>query len=156
MRNTPAHVFLGMPQDNLKTHQLEQLRLSDFDKYRRFAQKWLQRREKRQQQPQQQPHKTLRQLLEPPSAHNAPPGQHVNGQSLQSQSLQGEQRQQQNWGLLHQKLQHGANLGLTPNQPYPPQHHPHSPYGAQPYNGVPAQVRYYRFSRRMILHKRCR
>eukprot|EP00752_Nemacystus_decipiens_P010813 g9618.t2 len=108
--------------------------------------KWQQRREKRQQQPQQQPqqeqHKTLRQLLEPPSVQNAPPGQHINGQSQQSQSLQGEQQQQQqhNWGLLHQKLQHGANLGLPPNQLHRPQHHPHLPYGAQPYSGVPAQV----------------
>ena len=137
MRNTPAHVFLGMPQDNPKARQLEELRLSDFRNYRRFAQKWLQRRNEKQRQQHPQQHQSLRQLVQPPPGHHALPGQSLLGQS---ESLGGVQEKQHNWGLLHQQLHYGTNVGLPPNQTYQAPHPSQAPFG-QPYTGVPVQVR---------------
>lgn len=65
MRNTPAHIFLGMPQDNSRTKQLEDLRSSQFEKYRRFAQRWLQRKREKQLQQQPQMQQLNADLLQP-------------------------------------------------------------------------------------------
>lgn len=85
MRNTPVHIFLGMPQDNSRTKQLEDLRHSQFDKYRRFSQRWLQR--KREKQLQQQPQ--LQQLnagVLQPQLHGGTNSQHAQFQQPQPQT----------------------------------------------------------------------
>lgn len=91
MRNTPAHIFLDMPHDNVRTKQLEELRSSQFDKYRRFAQRWLQRKREKQllQQPQLQP-LSVDQLQ--PQLQGGTNPQHAQFQQPQPQSLIGLQQ----------------------------------------------------------------
>lgn len=92
MRRTPAHVYLGMPQDNGRTKQLDDLRISHFDKYRRFAQRWIQRKNEKKQQQQQEQHSLNR---------TATLGAH------QGYGLQGVQQ-----------LQHGTNIPFPQDQFY--------------------------------------
>ncbi|CAM9140849.1 unnamed protein product, partial [Laminaria digitata] len=111
MRNTPAHIFLDMPHDNVRTKQLEELRSSQFNKYRRFAQRWLQRKREKQllQQPQLQP-LSVDQLH--PQLQGGTNPQHAQFQQPQPQSL---------IGLQHAPLQvgqplQGGMLGIAQRQ----------------------------------------
>lgn len=52
LQTTPVHIVLGIPQGHARAKQLDCLRSSDFVKYRKFVQKWLQRKGEKQQQQQ--------------------------------------------------------------------------------------------------------
>lgn len=107
-----------MPADNVRTKQLEGLRLSDFDKYRLFAQRWLKRRNEKRQQD-----KVAVQSTPSPGVWNGHGEQGV--------------QQRQKWDVLRDQLQQGAHLPIPQAGLYPQQHY--VPAGVQQYG--PAQVR---------------
>ena len=79
-----------MPQDNVRTKQLEDLRSSQFEKYRRFAQRWLQRQREKQLQQQPQLQQLTEHLLQPQLQGGTNP-QHAQFQQPQPQPLVGLQ-----------------------------------------------------------------
>ena len=115
IQTTPAHIFLGLPQANLRAKQLDCLRLSDFEKYRRFANRWLERKnEKQRQQQKQQQHEGRHPQLQPHS-HFGGEGQGPHSEN----TTQGARHEPELTPLHNGNFQgvHGSNRGNSSMSP---------------------------------------